>query len=131
MGIAIARRLIEQILAEAGNAPDREICGLLFGDSTAITAIRATANVAEDPARSFEVDPRALFAALRAERAGGAKIVGHYHSHPIGPAAPSQRDADASEPGSLWLIVAGGEATLWIAEAGRTFRRLALSIEPG
>lgn len=131
MGMAIARRLIEQILAEAMAAPDREVCGLLFGDAAAITAVQPAANVADDPARSFEVDPRALFAALRSERAGGAKVIGHYHSHPNGLAMPSERDAAAAEPGWLWLIVAGSETTLWLAEAGQTFRPLSLLIEPG
>jgi proteasome lid subunit RPN8/RPN11 len=84
--------------------------------------------VAEDPHRSFEVDPRALFAALRAERAGGAKLIGHYHSHPNGLATPSARDAAAAEPGWLWMIVGGGEAGLWIAEEGAAFRPVRLTV---
>ena len=130
MRCTIARRLIEQILAEAAAAPDREICGLLFGNAAAITSIRPTVNVADDPAKTFEVDPEALFVALRAERAGGARLIGHYHSHPNGSATPSARDAAAAEPGRLWLIAAGGEARLWMAGSGGAFRPVALDIEP-
>jgi proteasome lid subunit RPN8/RPN11 len=116
-------------LAEAAAAPNREVCGLLFGEADAITAAEPAANVADDPAQSFEVDPRALFAAYRAERTGGAKLVGHYHSHPNGLATPSARDAAAAEPGWLWMIVAGEEATLWMAEEAGQFRPVRLGIE--
>jgi proteasome lid subunit RPN8/RPN11 len=127
--MAIARRLLAQILADVAAAPDREVCGLLLGDVEAITGVQPAANVADDPARSFEVDPRVLFAALRAERAGGAKVIGHYHSHPNGIATPSAHDAEAAEPGWLWMIVAGGEATLWMAEERRSFRAIGLAVE--
>jgi len=82
--------------------------------------MQATENVTEDPERRFEIDPAALFAALRAERAGGPKIVGYWHSHPSGDATPSATDAAmAAADGRLWLIVAGEAATLWRAvEAG-------------
>ena len=126
--MAIARSLLEQILGEAASAPGHEICGLLFGDSGAIAAIRPARNVADDPMSAFEVDPRVLFDALRAERGGGAKLIGHYHSHPNGLATPSARDAAAAEPGWYWLIVAGGDATLWKAEEGQTFESVELDI---
>jgi proteasome lid subunit RPN8/RPN11 len=56
-------------------------------------------------------------------------VIGHYHSHPGGVAAPSARDAAASEPGWLWMIVAGRKATLWMAEEGRRFRQVELEAE--
>lgn len=94
----------------------REACGLLFGDPHAITGWQAVENVAEAPAHRFEIDSAALFAALRAERAGGPRIVGYWHSHPGGEAAPSTTDAAMAEPdGKLWLIVAGSEIRLWRA----------------
>jgi proteasome lid subunit RPN8/RPN11 len=126
--MVIASSVLTQILAEAAAAPDREVCGLLLGDVDAIMAARAAANVADDPSRTFEVDPRALFAALRDERAGGAKVIGHYHSHPNGVAAPSARDAGAAEPGWLWMIAAAGEATLWMAEEEGRFRNVAFEV---
>lgn len=95
--------------------PALEVCGLLFGTANEISHALATANVAADPATRFEIDPRALFAALRAERAGGPRLIGHYHSHPDGRATPSPRDVEAAEPGKLWLILGGGHARLWLA----------------
>ena len=126
MGIAIARRLLDQIIAHAASEPGREVCGLLLGDEREIRAVQPAANIADDPARRFELDPQALFAAIRAERAGGMRVIGHYHSHPNGVAMPSPRDAAEAEPGQLWLIVAGQEATLWRAGPGGCFRQIEL-----
>jgi proteasome lid subunit RPN8/RPN11 len=95
-------------------SPEFEICGLLFGEESNIARAVPTANVAENPADSFEIDPVALFAAIRAEREGGDRIVGHYHSHPTGAARPSARDsAMALDTGRLWMVVAAGEMGVW------------------
>lgn len=83
----------------------------------------------------FEIDPAALFAALREARRGGPKVLGHYHSHPSGIAAPSLADAVAAAPdGAVWLIAARGEITAWRAVSdgavhGR-FDPLTLAIAP-
>jgi proteasome lid subunit RPN8/RPN11 len=118
MTVRIATALIDRIIAHAAETPDREVCGLLFGTDATIEAARPAANVADTPARTFEIDPKALFAAIRAERQGGPRLAGFYHSHPSGDPAPSPRDAAAAEPGRLWLIVAGGQVAAYRAEAG-------------
>lgn len=124
----ISRCVIDAIHAAAAEAAPREACGLLFGESDDIRDAEVTENVAENPERHFEVDPKALFAALRAERAGGAKLVGYWHSHPSGDAAPSATDTAMAAPdGKLWLIVAGGEVTAWTAGAGG-FERVLLRV---
>ncbi|MGN5373875.1 MAG: hypothetical protein DI632_03275 [Sphingomonas hengshuiensis] len=103
---------------EQAEASATEICGLLLGTAERVEAMTATRNVAQDPARHFEVDPAALFAALRATRRGGPAILGHYHSHPRGSPDPSMTDAaQAAADGRLWLIVGGGTARLWRAVA--------------
>ena len=121
MGYKISSTLLGGLLADARNAPDREVCGLLFGVSVGgggrIAEAEPCTNVAADPARSFEIDPAALFAAHRRARAGGPAIVGHYHSHPSGVAVPSARDAaQAMGDGALWLILTAREARLWLTE---------------
>lgn len=99
---------------------------MLFGDADAIDSVQVIDNVAENPERHFEIDPAALFAALRAERAGGPKLVGYFHSHPSGEAMPSATDAATAEPdGKLWVIAARGELTGWKSGAGG-FERLDL-----
>ncbi|PJG46803.1 peptidase [Sphingobium sp. LB126] len=115
MRVRIARGILEQIMSEAAATP-LEVCGLLLGEAEHIQTIRPAANVAADPARHFELDPAALIAAHKAQRSGGPRIAGHYHSHPSGVPVPSSTDAASAAPdGSLWLIVGGGSARLWVA----------------
>lgn len=95
---------------------DVEICGLLLGDADYIEQVVPAANVASDPARRFEIDPAILLAAHRVMRNGGPCVIGHYHSHPNGKAAPSACDADMALPdGQFWLIIAAGVMRLWQA----------------
>ena len=117
MRVMIASQLMAALLAVAAETPDEEVCGLLFGRPERIEAAERTANIADDPSRAFEIEPAALFMAIRLERQGGPSLIGHYHSHPNGSAEPSPRDLAASEPGRLWLIIGGGVARLWLAEA--------------
>jgi predicted GIY-YIG superfamily endonuclease/proteasome lid subunit RPN8/RPN11 len=112
--LVVARDAYESLLAHAALVAPNEACGLLLGDDTRITQARATANIAPDPHRHFEIDPQALIDAHRAERAGGPQLIGYYHSHPTGPAEPSATDrARASGDGRVWAIIAGGEVRCW------------------
>lgn len=118
MGIVISRSVLAAVRAEAAEAQGLEVCGLLFGEGR-IEAYRPTANVSPSPGDAFEIDPAALFAAIRAERSGGPVLAGYYHSHPSGVAEPSSRDhVAAAGDGKYWLIVAGGEIRLWRAVTG-------------
>jgi desampylase len=117
MKARLSRSVLIGIRRISADAAPREACGLLFGSPDRVTDWQAVENVAEEPERRFEIEPGALFAALRAERAGGPRIAGYWHSHPSGDARPSVTDAAMAEPdGKLWLIVAGDEARLWRAE---------------
>lgn len=119
MHIRLSSALHAQLLAQADAAHPNECCGLLFGDDLAIRRIQPTRNVADDPARRFEIDPSALIAAERAMRQGGDRLIGHYHSHPNGSAEPSSCDAaSAASDGRLWLVTAGGHITVWRAQDG-------------
>ena len=97
----------------------RERCGLLLGDASSILDFVPCANMHWEPERHFELDPAALIAAYRAERAGGLAVMGHYHSHPVGEAVPSAADAAAADDyGRLWLIVSRDDVRLWRSFAG-------------
>jgi proteasome lid subunit RPN8/RPN11 len=116
MRIAISRSVLIGIRRFSADAAPQEACGLLFGEGEAITGFQAAENVAESPETRFEIDPRALFAALKAERAGGPRIAGYWHSHPSGDATPSATDAAmAMADGKLWVIVSGDQVTAWRA----------------
>ncbi|MFA5988702.1 MAG: Mov34/MPN/PAD-1 family protein [Sphingomonas sp.] len=103
-----------------------EQCGILRGRGGWISVADRAANISPNPQDSFEIDPAALLAAYRAARAPGAlELLGFYHTHPYGGAAPSMRDAQgASADGKLWLIAAREEAMIWQAvEEGELFGR--------
>lgn len=125
----IARTCLDRVLKEAAASPQREVCGLLLGTPDRIEAAQPTENVAPQPEHAFEIHPAALIAAYRAERAGGARVLGNYHSHPSGSAEPSARDAACAQPGSLWLIAAAESARLW-RFAPEGFSELPLTIVP-
>jgi desampylase len=114
--LAVSRSVLIGIRRISADLAPHEACGLLFGAGDAVTAFQATENVAETPERRFEIEPAALFAALRAERGGGPMLAGYWHSHPGGRAEPSATDrAMAAADGRLWLIVAGAAVTAWRA----------------
>ncbi len=116
--------MLDGIRRESVALAPREACGLLFGEGAEITAFQAVENVAESPETRFEIDPAALFAALKAERAGGRKLIGYWHSHPSGDATPSATDAAMAAPdGKLWLIVTAEVVTAWRAGPGGLYGR--------
>ena len=101
------------LIKEARNAFPRECCGLVEGTVSGAlaraTALHATRNLAVEPDR-FEIDPAVQFALLRRFRSAERGIIGCYHSHPNGRAAPSARDCLAAvEEDFLWLIAAFDE----------------------
>ncbi|MBY8822879.1 Mov34/MPN/PAD-1 family protein [Sphingomonas colocasiae] len=132
MTMRISSGLLERLHGEAAAAPTLEICGLLLGNDAEILEAVAARNMSSRPEDSFEIDPQALFAVVRAERSGGPAWIGHYHSHPRGRAEPSARDREAAAgtPVKLWLILAGGSAELWRlgddAEGRQICQRIAL-----
>jgi proteasome lid subunit RPN8/RPN11 len=100
--------------AAAAATHPREACGILFGEGTRITAVRETANIHPAPQTHFEIDPQALIDAHRTARSGGPQVLGYFHSHPAGPAAPSATDrAMAVGDGRIWAIIAGKDLRFW------------------
>ena len=119
------------LLAEAARAHPRECCGLLLGQGGRIERAQPAANVHPDPQRHFEIDPAALIAAHRAARAGGAEVLGYYHSHPTGDPAPSATDrASAARDGRVWAICASG-AVRWWRDGANGFEALSLRVDAG
>ena len=117
--LLVARSLFETVRAEAARTHPNECCGLLLGTGDRIERAVPAGNVHPDSARRFEIDPQALIDAHRAARAGGPDVIGYYHSHPTGAAAPSAEDrARAARDGSVWAIVAGGDVTFWRDDEG-------------
>jgi desampylase len=117
-GVTISRAALVAMRDVSRSTLPEEACGLLRGQGGHVEEVTVARNVALDRVHRFEIDPIDLFAALRDERAGGAEIVGYWHSHPNGTAIPSATDAEVAPPdGKLWVIVADNEITAWRAVA--------------
>ena len=134
MTLAVARGVIEALLGEAERAAPDECCGLLLGEG-AIESMIPAVNVADYPRRRFEIDPAVLIAAHKAERVGGPKLAGYYHSHPAGPPEPSVADAaQAARDGRVWAIVGqtatAREVRFW-RDGPEGFEALSYTLAPG
>lgn len=114
MALEVSSLVIDRLLGEAAAAHPRECCGILLGAGARIDAIQPAANAHPRPETHFEIDPQALIDAHRAVRSGGPQVLGFYHSHPNGAAAPSATDrALAARDGMIWAIVAAGRVVMW------------------
>lgn len=116
MTIDVTSAVLEAMLTEARAAHLHEACGLLFGSEAGIDSLQPATNVHPTPETHFEIDPQALVDAHRAMRTGGPRLVGYYHSHPIGEPTPSATDmALAAGDGMIWAIIGRGRVTFWRA----------------
>lgn len=114
MQLHLSRTHRQQLLDWAAAANPCECCGLLLGRGDIVESIELTANVADDMATHFEIDPATLIHAEKKERNGGLQILGYFHSHPNGKAEPSTEDAAmAAADERRWLIIAKGQVTAW------------------
>lgn len=114
MKITITGARLGKIERHARRALPDEACGLITGrlddrGDAVVIAVHPSENLAKD-CRSFEVDPALHMSLQRRLRDSGEKIIGVYHSHPLGPPQPSLRDNNAARaaayPGWVWLITA-------------------------
>jgi proteasome lid subunit RPN8/RPN11 len=102
----IGAQALAVIVAHAREAFPLECCGVLVGTvGRIVQAVRAR-NIATGPNR-FHIDPKDHVDARRQSRREGLDIIGFYHSHPAGAAAPSETDrAEATYDRCLHVIVA-------------------------
>lgn len=130
MVLEVTSALIVTLRNRARESGMEECCGILLGQGERIEVALATANVAPDRRRHFEVDPLALLAAHKAARNGGPQVLGYYHSHPEGLAVPSATDREHSTGDCrVWAIVAGDTVAFW-RDTGKGFCELAPRIVP-
>ncbi|WP_123589723.1 Mov34/MPN/PAD-1 family protein [Salinisphaera orenii] len=104
--LKISRPLATRLLFEAQKQPDTEVCGFLSALDGHPREIYPVANVADDPARRFEMDPADQIRAMKTMRERGETMLAIYHSHPSAPPEPSVHDLDGlGYPDALYLII--------------------------
>jgi proteasome lid subunit RPN8/RPN11 len=107
MAFVLPRVVREAMVEHARRERPLECCGLLVGWNGSILEAVPMTNIAASPTR-FRVDDREHIALRRIlrQRVPLQQIVGVYHSHPAGPARPSETDvAEAYYPDWLYVIV--------------------------
>ncbi|RMG28256.1 MAG: M67 family peptidase [Gammaproteobacteria bacterium] len=104
--IALPRPVVNRLLAEAQAHPETEVCGLIGARDGHAVSVYPVANVASDPGRLFDMDPRGLVDAMRTLRERGETLFAIYHSHPHAPAEPSATDLrELAYPEAVYLII--------------------------
>jgi proteasome lid subunit RPN8/RPN11 len=108
------RRRLRERAARAQRRDQGEVCGALIATPAGRLELRFLPNRAR-VAGKFSIH-QADFGLVRAMLAGSRKrVVGSFHSHPVGYATPGPRDLRAGRSGSLMLIydVRARQARLW------------------
>jgi len=59
-----------------------EVCGLLCGTGDTVKMVYEVRNVAPNPTREFEMEPKALYEALVSIERTGQQLQAIFHSHP-------------------------------------------------
>jgi proteasome lid subunit RPN8/RPN11 len=138
LSLTIPKKILAEMVEEAGKLAPHECCGLLAGKDGRVTHHYKITNIVAsqdagvqemfDQAKvahlerlspeeradiAFWMDPKDMFAAQKDMRAQGTEMLASYHSHPVSPARPSPTDikALASYPDLVHLIVSLQDAT--------------------
>jgi proteasome lid subunit RPN8/RPN11 len=105
-GLHLAPGIADAIRAHGVETYPHECCGALVGRDREVTGTVPLPNTTDEgPRRRFLVRPSDYRQAERAAAAGGAELLGFYHSHPDHPARPSQYDLDHAWPYFSYIIV--------------------------
>lgn len=104
--IKISRQFLADIIEQARRELPAESCGYVFGPDRATAAENYPMTNTDHSPEHFTFDPAEQFAAIRAARAAGKKVVGNWHSHPSSPSRPSQEDIRfAVDPTAVYFIL--------------------------
>ncbi|MFC5278559.1 desampylase [Halorubrum rubrum] len=106
--IEFTRGAYDAVVDHAVRGDDAEVCGVLAGkrvgeretdrerdadhERSLVTEVRPAENVAETPETRYRIDPEEAVAIVESLESDGREVVGFYHSHPAGPARPSETD---------------------------------------
>ncbi len=110
IALRIPGPVLDELIAHAREEAPRECCGLLIGRAGEVDRSFRARN-ARAGTKTYLIDPRDHFAAIKAAREAGAEVIGYYHSHPASAPQPSPADRREAVPGPhYYLIVSLGEA---------------------
>ena len=104
--LRLPQTLVNNILAQAQQSPEAEVCGLIAGRNDQASNHYPIHNQATQPGIRYAMDPQQQISALRQIREANEELIAIYHSHPHTPAQPSATDiAEANYPDAAYLII--------------------------
>lgn len=105
--LRISQKLLDEVMAQARQSPQEEICGILGGGGGLALERYPIPNVSPTPAYHFVFEGQSFVTAYLKIESGEMDLVAIYHSHPrAAEAVPSSSDvANANYPEALNLIV--------------------------
>lgn len=105
MQFRLSNDIATAMLEQARLSPRHEVCGLLGGRNTTAEHYYPVANIADNPAREYLMDPQQQIDSMRHMREREEDLLGIFHSHPDSPAQPSDTDlARAAYPDTIYII---------------------------
>lgn len=116
------RRRLRGRALRAQQRDQSEVAGALVVDESRRIRFQFMRNRSSSPGH-FELDPVEYRAVCAAARAAGKRVVGTFHSHPIGSAVPGPGDVRRAKLNSVMLVydVCARQMMLWrIVKAGQT-----------
>ncbi len=106
MALILTEAQLTQIFVHTQAEAPNEACGLLAGVAERVMHVWPAANVAENPAVEYLMDPHDQLRHFQAMEEQGLELLGIYHSHPSSPAYPSPTDLGmAYYPEAVYGIV--------------------------
>lgn len=104
--IEITNEQKQEIVEHARAAGKNEACGILAGKNGKIERIYKMTNVSDNAENCYFMDPKEQIKVIKEIRNSGLHMVAIYHSHPLSPAYPSERDVElAFYPEAVYIIV--------------------------
>jgi proteasome lid subunit RPN8/RPN11 len=129
MNVSLVPSILDEIVMHSKSVYPQEGCGLLAGRDGTVTRFIPAPNVLMSKT-AYEIDPAFLVSAFRRMRETGEELVGIFHSHPDGPAEPSQSDLNrAFYPQAAHVIVSLSDPKCPLVRAFRIIDGSAFEIE--
>lgn len=105
LSVCVDDGVLGRLIAHATACLPEEACGFLVGHGNLAERFVPAPNALHSPT-AFSIEPQFLFEFFRSLRANGEDMIAVCHSHPTGPAVPSERDiAETHYPEAAHVIV--------------------------
>lgn len=121
---------LKQTLAHLRAVLPHEGVGLWVGRLGQVMQVWPLKNTHELPEQRYQADPQTLIELLRKVESEGLELVAIYHSHPNGPAWPSETDRAQAfwrVPYAIFAMPGGELRAYWLPQG----EEVAVQIEPG